>query len=73
MKPIPFPCPYGGKKHNAYAYSRTFVACPMHGALLYTDIPPETTYILKRKLRGWKTLADVARDVLRKILSLARL
>ncbi|HJZ04616.1 MAG TPA: hypothetical protein VJ327_01995, partial [Patescibacteria group bacterium] len=72
MKPIPFPCPYGRKTHNAYAHSRTHVLCSIHGVLLYTDIPPEIVRLLKRKSRGWKTIAEVTnehREMLKRMIT----
>lgn len=60
MKPIPFKCPYGD--HKAYYYGGdlgNFAGCPLHGQLLYTDIPRD---IIVRKRRGWKTIGDVIEE-----------
>lgn len=44
---VRFQCPYCEGK--AYAYSVSFAGCNRCGVLLYTDIQPEVSRLLRRK------------------------
>jgi hypothetical protein len=62
MKTITFKCPRGGK-HDAILYPSGQAGCPIHGWLLYTEIPHDALVAMKHKVGGWKTILDVLDDL----------
>ena len=58
MRTVMFKCPRGGN-HDATLYSLGQAGCPIHGWLLYTEVPHEALVAMKHKIGGWKTIKDV--------------
>ena len=59
MKPIKFKCPrkirFKEIEHEAAYYGSLIAGCPIHGRLLYNEIPLE----VRDKETRWATLADI--------------
>jgi hypothetical protein len=62
MKTVTFKCPRGGD-HEAILYPSGQAGCPMHGWLLYIEIPHEALIAMKMKKGGWKTIRDILKDI----------
>jgi hypothetical protein len=62
MKTVTFKCPRGGN-HDATLYSLARAGCPIHGWLLYTEIPHDALVAMRHKIGGWRTVQDVLSDL----------
>ena len=72
----PFKCPHGS--HTAFYYGGQVAGCPIHGSLLYTDIPREIKdknfipalegYTTHRKGHGWITAKDAIKELKQSIV-----
>lgn len=61
MKTVNFDCPHTWAfgKHVAILYESGRAGCPIHGWLLYTDVPQDAKVAMMKKKRGWKTIKDI--------------
>lgn len=72
MRPKEFECPRKQCIHKAVYYGNFVAACPIHGRLLYTEIPFDL--LEKNERNGWMSLSNrkiekIVREVFEKRLT----